>query len=94
MTLIFDNEILNQCIVFGYRIGEVSWLARCMRFRWLMWMGSIAYGAYMYHQVVRGTIFGIILGERSALSDMASVNSYSRSTCDHTDPLLFLVDIF
>jgi peptidoglycan/LPS O-acetylase OafA/YrhL len=39
-----------------------SWLARCMRFRWLMWMGSIAYGAYMYHQVVRGAIFGIIWG--------------------------------
>jgi peptidoglycan/LPS O-acetylase OafA/YrhL len=37
-----------------------SWLARCLRWRWLGWLGSIAYGTYLLHEFVRSFFFGVI----------------------------------
>jgi peptidoglycan/LPS O-acetylase OafA/YrhL len=37
-----------------------SWLARCLRWHWLGWLGTIAYGTYLLHEFVRSFFFGLI----------------------------------
>lgn len=37
-----------------------SLLARCLRWGWLGWLGSIAYGTYLLHEFVRSFFFGLI----------------------------------
>jgi peptidoglycan/LPS O-acetylase OafA/YrhL len=37
-----------------------SWLAQMCRWRWLGWLGSIAYGTYLLHEFVRSLFFGLI----------------------------------
>lgn len=34
-----------------------SWLAHTMRWRWLGWLGSIAYGVYLVHQMIARLVF-------------------------------------
>jgi peptidoglycan/LPS O-acetylase OafA/YrhL len=46
------------CALF-YRDG---WLGRVLRCGWLVWLGSIAYGAYLLHETVRALLFGLIWG--------------------------------
>jgi peptidoglycan/LPS O-acetylase OafA/YrhL len=40
-----------------YRDG---WVAQMCRWRWLGWLGSIAYGTYLLHEFVRSLFFGLI----------------------------------
>jgi peptidoglycan/LPS O-acetylase OafA/YrhL len=35
-----------------------SFLARALRIKWLGWLGSIAYGTYLIHQMIQGMFFG------------------------------------
>jgi peptidoglycan/LPS O-acetylase OafA/YrhL len=37
-----------------------SWLATTMRLGWLRWLGSIAYGVYLVHQMVAKFVFRLI----------------------------------
>jgi peptidoglycan/LPS O-acetylase OafA/YrhL len=37
-----------------------SWLAATMRLGWFRWLGSIAYGAYLVHQMVAKFVFKLI----------------------------------
>lgn len=37
-----------------------SWFGRLLRYDWLRWLGSIAYGTYLIHEFVRGAFFALI----------------------------------
>ncbi len=54
-------------LVYALAFRE-TWLSRCLRWRWLGWLGSIAYGTYLLHEFVRSFFFGDI---RYAMSPSA-----------------------
>ncbi len=37
-----------------------SLVSRALRLRWLGWLGGIAYGTYLLHQMIQGTLFGLV----------------------------------
>jgi peptidoglycan/LPS O-acetylase OafA/YrhL len=50
------------CVLLYAVIYKDSWLSRGLRRRWLMWLGSIAYGVYLFHQFVRYVMIGVVWG--------------------------------
>ncbi|HUK30805.1 MAG TPA: acyltransferase [Candidatus Acidoferrum sp.] len=50
-----------------------SWLARMLRWRWLMSLGTIAYGAYLFHYVIYGLCMAYLRGEGSVLGNFPDV---------------------
>ena len=46
-------------LVYGINFRE-SYLGEFLRMRWLRWLGTIAYGTYLFHMLVLGTVFGVI----------------------------------
>lgn len=47
------------CILLYGLIFRESWISKCLRWKWLGWLGSIAYGAYLFHQLVQGAFFSL-----------------------------------
>jgi peptidoglycan/LPS O-acetylase OafA/YrhL len=48
-------------------ISPEGWLSRTFRARWLMGLGSIAYGLYLFHAIVLTVIFRIVLHRPPAM---------------------------
>jgi peptidoglycan/LPS O-acetylase OafA/YrhL len=49
-----------------------SILSKVLRFRWLGWMGTLAYGIYLIHQPVQYLLYGIFLHQGPAITGGAS----------------------
>jgi peptidoglycan/LPS O-acetylase OafA/YrhL len=49
-----------------------SVLSRCLRWRWLGWLGTIAYGVYLLHEFVYGAFFGLIWSRPPVLQTPAN----------------------
>jgi peptidoglycan/LPS O-acetylase OafA/YrhL len=51
-------------------IDGQSWLARMLRWRWLMSLGTIAYGAYLFHYVIYGLCMAYLRGHAGAMENL------------------------
>jgi len=50
-----------------------SWICRCMRWSWLGWLGTIAYGVYLFHEFILGAFFSLLWSRPPALSSLPEV---------------------
>jgi peptidoglycan/LPS O-acetylase OafA/YrhL len=50
-----------------------SWISECLRWGWLGWLGSIAYGVYLLHEFVRVAFFGLIWSRPPMISSVAEL---------------------
>jgi peptidoglycan/LPS O-acetylase OafA/YrhL len=48
------------CVLLFALAQPNSLLSRSLRVKWLGWLGSIAYGTYLIHEMIDGMIFGIV----------------------------------
>src|SRR6266853_2380263 len=46
-----------------------SRVSRALRFKWLGWLGGIAYGTYLLHQIIRGFLFRYFWGHYPEVTD-------------------------
>jgi peptidoglycan/LPS O-acetylase OafA/YrhL len=52
--------VFYLCILLYALLNRESWMSRLLRWRWLAWLGSIAYGVYLLHEPVRYVLYGLI----------------------------------
>ncbi len=45
-----------------------SLVSYALRFKWLGWLGSIAYGTYLLHQTIQGALFGYFWGREPRIT--------------------------
>lgn len=49
-------------VLLNALINRQSWIGRYLRWRWLGWLGSIAYSTYLSHEAIRGVLFALFFG--------------------------------
>jgi peptidoglycan/LPS O-acetylase OafA/YrhL len=60
---VFYVILLVYVVVF-----KDSRLSRCLRWSWLRWLGGLAYGIYLFHQLILYIIYGLIWSSPPFLS--------------------------
>ena len=50
-----------------------SWIARCMRWSWLGWLGTIAYGVYLFHEFILGAFFSFFWSRPPQLTSFPEI---------------------
>src|SRR5208282_1194126 len=48
------------CVLMYSLLWRDSVLSRCLRWSWLCWLGAIAYGTYLLHELIEGLAYGLI----------------------------------
>jgi peptidoglycan/LPS O-acetylase OafA/YrhL len=64
---------LYACILLFVCTRPRSHLASIARWRVLRWLGSIAYGAYLFHQPIQGLAFALALRSEPRIDDLSSL---------------------
>jgi peptidoglycan/LPS O-acetylase OafA/YrhL len=58
------------CILVYALLFQESWIASCLRWGWLCWLGSIAYGVYLFHEFIRVLLFGLIWSRAPVITSL------------------------
>jgi len=59
--------LLFATLILILLIDRESLLARIFRNRQLMWLGTISFGVYIFHQAISGLLFGLMVGDIPAI---------------------------
>jgi len=69
----FWLALLFAVLVLILLIDRESLLARMFRNRQLVWLGTISFGVYLFHQAISGLLFGLIVGDIPAILSLYDV---------------------
>jgi len=64
---------LYACLLLFVCTRPGHFLAAVARWRPLRWLGSIAYGAYLFHQPIQGLAFAIVRGGEPRIDNLSSL---------------------